>query len=248
MIAYPSKWNQDYSLHALKENLTIYGDNIDEFIFILTNILKKININNLAYSGGIDSTIILRLLSEIFNNVNTYTMSCRTTHPDIIYARIGSKNYQSIHNEIIINSTGGQIYKQFFENVGIKKIIHCDGIDEFMCGYWDHVKNNENNYDYDKYEYYLSVLTKNHLKPLNNESKNIKVYLPYLSSQLITFMKAIPINNKCGKLYWLKGMKTKKFMREVAKKLGIHNDFIERPKYAFSEAFIRQDKKTVDIA
>ncbi len=231
MIVYPNNWNQDYSKYVHGIGYTFIS--LSEFINLLENVLRDIGCSNLAYSGGIDSTIILCLLSKITNNVSTHTMAGRFDHPDMIFANKGSKIYNSNHNVYVLKQLKKGIYEQFFSvlNIDNNSILCCDGIDEFMCGYYDH-----HNDIINKYEYYLSRLTPDHLIPLNKESGNVKVYLPYLNQHLIEMMKVISIESK------ISAYKRKKFMRRIAFNLNIDKSIINRNKYGFCDAFLKKDK------
>jgi len=236
MIVYPKDWKKDYSVYA-NTSVTVEHINRNNYIdFILDNLkntLKEINIKNLAYSGGIDSTIILALMSDIFPTVNTYTISSRPNHPDIIHAKIGSIKYNTNHTTILVEPTyrksdvyeGDNAVRMFFEYCK-DDIICCDGIDEFMCGYYNHQKDPER-----YYKKYLSELLPYHLIPLNRNSKKIKVYLPYLNKELIEFLSQIDINKKVDQIT------RKKIMIDIGIKLDIPIEIIQRNKYGFIDAF-----------
>jgi len=242
MIVYPKNWQRNY-----KKSSSFHFD-LREIISKLCSILKKIEVSHIAYSGGIDSTIILHLLSAIHREslfmdmgIHTYTIASREDHPDVQFARKSSKIYGTIHHEFIVKPThvetdkfkGDNAVRQLFELVSkfTNRIISCDGIDEFMCGYYDHQEDTAN-----KYRYYLGKLLPNHLIPLNNASKNIKVYLPYLDDGLIDIYREIPLAAKIDSKY------RKKPMIEIAKYLSIPNEFIDRNKYGFCDAFIEKNK------
>jgi len=172
-----------------------------ELLSKLYIILKKINVPHLAYSGGLDST----------------------------------------HHEFIVEPTnietdkfkGDNAVRQLFELLPefTNKIICCDGVDEFMCGYYDHQKDTAN-----KYNYYLSRLLPDNLIPLNNSSRDTEVYLPYLDTQLTDIYKKIPLTVKVDSKH------RKKPIIEIAKHLDIPNEFINRNKYGFCDAFVEKDK------
>lgn len=236
MIVYPKNWKQDY------EELTNFCFDSCGMLNKLYLILKKINVPHIAYSGGIDSTIILQIISTAYyEKIHTYTIASREDHPDLQFARKGSKIYNTVHHEFIVKPTnmktdkfrGDNAVRQLFESLPefTDKIICCDGIDEFMCGYYDHQKHTAN-----KYNYYLSRLLPYHLIPLNNASKDIEVYLPYLDTQLIDIYKKTPLVAKVDSKY------RKKPMIEISKYLGIPDEFINRNKYGFCDAFIGKDK------
>lgn len=228
MIVYPNDWKKNY------EKLGNFYFNPCELLSILYLILKTINVPHLTYSGGIDSTIMLNIMAATYSDrkVHTYTIASREDHPDAQFARKGSKIYNTIHHEFIVKPThkktdkfkGDNAVRQLFELLPefTNKIICCDGIDEFMCGYYKHQYKKASTY-----KHYLSKLSFNHLIPLNNASKDIKVYLPYLDDQLIDIYRKIPIINKVDFKH------RKKPIIEIAKYLSIFDKFVNRNKYGF---------------
>ena len=241
MIAYPKYWERDYGEFA---DINVDVDGIIDaipFVDTLYDILHHIDVRHIAYSGGIDSTVILCMLSHLFEDVSTYTISSRADHPDVLFARLGAKKYNTKHHEFIVEpikidsdkSLGDSAVRQLFENVRscTDKIITCDGIDEFMCGYYDHQR-----YGEEAYVSYLEALLSNHLVPLNSSSKDTKVYLPYLDNDLIDMYREIPLSDKVD------SNNRKKIMIKMAKWLRIPEEFINRNKYGFCDAFMEEDK------
>lgn len=237
MIVYPEYWRKDYgNLHPDKP----INPHVPNIVKELTQVIEKIDISHLAYSGGIDSTIMLCLMSRVFGNVSTYTISSRESHPDTIHARSGSSFYKSNHHEFIVEpmddfNLGDDAVRQLFRKVSpiTDSIICCDGVDEFMCGYYAHMKSPDL-YTYNKY---LSQLTPEHLLPLNNNSRNVKVYLPYLDEGIVSTFNSIPLSKKID-------METrKKVVVELAIYLELPIGIILRNKYGFCDAFLKEDKK-----
>jgi len=239
MIVYPINWNRNYEDLSTSEK---YIDvDISEIIDIIYDILKDIEVFDLAYSGGIDSTLILSLLSEIGKPISTYTISTREDHPDIQFACIGSSSFKSKHKEFIVQETtketdkfkGDNVVRQFFENVQIhtNSIINCDGIDEFMCGYYDHIPESQ-----ERYYYYLSRLLPDHLIPLDKNSGGVKVYLPYLDDRLINILRNITLREKIANNI------RKRIMVDIASYRNIPEVIINRNKYGFCDAFIKENK------
>jgi len=237
MIVYPSDWEKEY------EKYGSYYFNPSELLNKLYLILKTINVPHLGYSGGIDSTIMLDVMAATYSDrkVHTYIIASREDHPDVQFARKGSKIYNTIHHEFIVEPThkktdrfeGDNAVRQLFELLPkfTDKIICCDGIDEFMCGYYNHQHKTASNY-----KHYLSNLVINQLIPLNHASKDIEIYLPYLDNQLIDIYRKIPLTDKVDSKH------RKKPMIEIAKHLGILDEFINRNKYGFCDAFIEKNK------
>jgi len=236
MIVYPDNWKKDYNDYA------DYDIDIASIVErILQDVIYNINVNHLAYSGGIDSTIMLALLKQTYNVVHTYTISSRKDHPDVLFARLGSEKYETDHHEFIVEPTnvetdefpGDNAVRQFFEHVGkhTDRIITCDGVDEFMCGYYAHMDGTQ-----ETYEHYLSRLTPDHLVPLDSASGNVKVYVPYLNRWMICIYRNIPLSAKVDE------NNRKKIMVEIANYLGVPKEITERNKYGFCDAFIEDDK------
>ena len=102
-----------------------------------------------------------------------------------------------------------------------------------MCGYYDHLKRPNK-----AYMYHLSRLTLDHLIPLDVNSFDIKVYLPYLYNQLVHYLASVHERYKIDQL-----TKTRKVMMvELATKLGVPEDIINRNKYGFCDALLANDK------
>jgi hypothetical protein len=86
------------------------------------------------------------------------------------------------------------------------------------------------------YKYYLSRLYPDHLVPLEKNSGEVKVYLPYIDNDLIPIYRSIPLDKKAS------NTGRKLIMCEIAIKLGIPNEFIDRNKYGFCDAFREKNK------
>ena len=237
MIVYPNNWRKDYNDFAEYNKV-----DLKLFYYTLTSILSQIRIKHLAYSGGIDSTILLEILAKRFGwNIHTYTISSREDHPDILFAKKAAEFYNTTHHEFIVTPTientdkfkGDNAVRQFFSELNnyTDEIICGDGIDEFMCGYYDHISGSMR-----IYEFYLGRLCTDHLIPLNDNSKNIKVFLPYLGDSLIKFYRGIPLSQKVS------STERKKVMVSMANFLEIPDYIINRNKYGFCDAFIDKNK------
>ncbi len=238
MIRYPFNWNRDYG--KLYSNP---GVDVSVLIDKLVDVLYSIDdVPHLAYSGGIDSTIMLHAMSIALNNsIHTYTISSREDHPDIQFARIGSDYCGSKHHEFIVEPDdedtdmfkGDNAVRQFFEEVSnyTDRIICCDGIDEFMCGYYDHMSGLDTTY-----KHYLDRLFPDHLEPLNRNSGDVKVHLPYLDKAMIDIYRTIPLSSK------VTVDDRKLIVKEMASQLNVPHVIINRNKYGFCDAFIEKNK------
>jgi len=239
MIVYPKDWRKHYEELSYPIEPTDFD--VEKFIDILRKVLINIDVKHLAYSGGIDSTILLHLLTEIHGEVFTYTIASREDHPDLLFARLGSEFYNSSSIEFIVNPThkesdesmGDNAVRQFFEETGLytNEIICGDGIDEFMCGYYKH-----SDVSQETYEYFLSWLLPYHLIPLNNSSMYNNVFLPYLDDEIVCMNRNARLQDKVD------SKNRKRLVVKVAEHLGIPSEIIERNKYGFCDAFREEDK------
>jgi len=241
MIVFPKEWKKDYTNYIHYPNLKIFAGYLLELIKI---VVEEIKVPHLAYSGGIDSMIMLNIMTTTYSNdkVHTYTISSREDHPDVQFARKGSKLYNTTHHEFVVEPTyvetdkfeGDNAVRQMFELLSgfTDKIICGDGIDEFMCGYYGHLGASEVSY-----KHYISKLVPDHLVPLHEASKNVEVYLPYLDPYLVESMCDIDLH------YKVDDSNRKKIIILMAEMLGIPEEFINRNKYGFCDAFLDKDKQ-----
>jgi asparagine synthetase B (glutamine-hydrolysing) len=208
MIVYPKEWRKHYE--ELSRAIEFSAFDIEKFI----DILRKVLINSI---------------------------SSREDHPDILFARQGSNFYSSVHHEFIVEPNdkesdefaGDNAVRQLFEEASqyTNEIICGDGIDEFVCGYYAHMSQSQ-----ETYEYYLSRLLPDHLIPLNNASMYTHVFLPYLDGKIIDINRNIPLTDKADHAA------RKKTMIAVAANLGVPIEIIERNKYGFCDAFRKENK------
>lgn len=228
MIEFPLRWNR------VGQKITV--DDIDRAIL---DSLSWISCNNLALSGGLDSSLILWYLAILCEReeINCYVIAKNIKHPDYIHANLIANRFRAatLHAYIpddipsVQNGfSGDEIVKAFYDNLtklGVSEIISCDGIDEYMCGYYDHQKNpNE-----ETYFNHIRSLKDKHLVPLDKNSGDIKVYLPYLDPELLSLLSQIPVSEKVDSVC------RKKMMVQLAEG-KIPKEIIERRKYGFCDA------------
>jgi len=222
LIVHPTNWRTIGKSTTLKE--------LDNLLF---SIIKEIRCKNLSFSGGLDSSLILWYMVKIFgsNNIHCYTIASCYEHPDYIYANKMGR-YFNVDVECYIPyeqpTTPDDIVKSYYANLirqGVKNIITCDGIDEYMCGYYEH----QRNLTEATYYSFLRNLYNNHLEPLNRNSMGVKVFLPYLDKELVFLMSQIPLSMKVNKEH------RKVIMRKLAKG-KIPDEIINRWKYGFCDA------------
>lgn len=224
MIVYPDNWN--------KVGVPIELGQIEE---VLKQIIADIPCDCLSFSGGLDSSLLLYFMLEAGKKVRVFTITCSDNHPDIHYSlRVINyfKNKYKVNIEgswIVLNNViGDELVKAFYQN-GIAQhtdsIIAGDGIDEFMAGYYNHQRNPTEETYYD----YIRRLQVEQLIPLNENSGEIKVYLPYLDPHLTSLLWQIPLSEKVDK------RTRKKIMMELARG-KLPREVIERRKYGFGTA------------
>lgn len=222
MIKYPTYWN----LIGRKYNETIFAKT-------LKDVLNDIPCNNLSYSGGIDSSLLLYFMLELGRKVKTFTIACNENHPDIDYSILGLRYFRDRFNvkvdseHIVLNNagTGDSLVSAFYKNLAIRKvtsIITGDGIDEFTCGYYKHQENVKEQQYYD----ILQRLQAEQLEPLNTNSHKVEVYIPYLDSRMLALYAGIPIAEKVDSQH------RKKIILSLATD-KVPKEIIERKKYGF---------------
>lgn len=177
----------------------------------IIQILAKTKCANLSFSGGLDSSLMLYFMTRVFHKISAFTIGFPEIHPDIEYSRLVvqsiEEKFGNVEHEIYIPTAdevasetekkpgpdiGVRLFYKFLARNGISRIVACDGIDEFMAGYYDH----QQHPDEETYYKYIRRLQEDHLRPLNENSRNTKVYLPYLDDKLLSLLIRIPIANK----------------------------------------------------
>jgi len=223
MIKYPQYWN----LIGLKYNKAI-------FIETLKSVLADIPCENLSYSGGLDSSLLLYFMLELRKEVKTFTVACHEDHPDIKYSmlcinQLKNKFHKQIDSDwIILKNTGigddlvSAFYKNLYTTKGVRSIIAGDGIDEFMCGYYKHQGNNKEKVYYNL----MWKLQKEQLLPLDKNSHEVEIYLPYLDNRMLSLYAGIPLTAQ------IDSRNRKKILLSLAKG-KLPKEIIERRKYGF---------------
>jgi len=186
-------------------------------------------------SGGVDSSLLLYYMTKIFEKVNCFTIAGFVDHPDVVHAKIITDRLLAFHNILITEEKddkedfqGDSYVRRFYVWLGelkISSIVVGDGVDEFNGGYYDHLRFGEKAY-FD----YLERLVSEHLIPLEKNSNNIKVYLPYLDQELINMFNFLPLEERFDK------ESRKKVIYNLAIKNNLPVEIMERNKYGFCDA------------
>lgn len=229
MIVCPKYWaeiGQPVSIERIEETIV--------------EVLEDYNCRCLSFSGGLDSSLVLYFMATIFDKVTAFTIGFPPDHPDIVHSRLVARLFGNVRHEICVPTVGEVeaerqakpeqnvavrlLYKYVAER-RIAGIVACDGIDEYMGGYYDHQQHP------DEITYYKHIrrLRDENLKPLDENSGDIRVYLPYLDSRLLLLLNQIPLSDKVD------GKKRKKVMVKLAEG-RVPRKIIERWKYGFCDA------------
>lgn len=244
MIVYPRNWK------TVGQNI-----GIEEIEKQLLWVVSNINCNCLSFSGGLDSSLLLYYLCLCaesykhfsFRPIKVFTVGGTKNHPDIMFAartveyfrhrfkRIFDIEYYVLcledNEEIKIMGDekflGDNIVRVFYKWVSkhTDGIIAGDGIDEFACGYYAHQNNPTESVYYD----FLRKLKEEHFIPLDKNSGDVMVYLPYINEGLISLFSQIPLKDKVCVTT------RKKIMVKLAKG-KVPNEVIIRRKYGFCDA------------
>jgi len=199
LIVHPVNWDYVYKIPDLEE--------IESVMF---NAVKETNCPNLFLSGGVDSSLALHFLSQCFPLVKCFTLAKTKNHPDYYYATMIASKYPTEHHvyipserEITDESQDGD----FDGDVGVRllskftlkhvdSVLVTDCIDELDCGYYPH----QSELTDENYRKFLKELEKFHLKPLNRNTGNLKIYAPYASKNVIDTFMRIPLADKVNSL------------------------------------------------
>jgi len=232
MIIYPKNWKK---IGAAISTADIEGR--------LIEVLREIYCNHLSFSGGVDSSLLLYYLCQIFHRVEIFTMGTSEAHPDVKFAKDVIEQYKRkfFHvsfehhiycprNEEIEDSIYGMFYK--FVSQHTDRIITGDVIDEYTCGYYAHMANPTEEVYYD----HIRRLQKNHLVPLNENSDKVGVCLPYADEKVIAMLSQIPLKDKVDY------RNRKKVVIEMARG-KVPDEVILRRKYGFCDALIIKENK-----
>lgn len=236
MIVYPKDWR--------KIGVEITPKDIEKR---LMTVLREIDCNCLSFSGGVDSSLLLYYMCQIYDKVKLFTTGLSGDHPDVMFAESVVEHYgkkfdarlwhyiyrptkEDLKGLVSPNNyLTDAMVKAFYEFVAQRadKIIAGDVVDEYTCGYYAHMDNPTEEVYYD----HIRRLQKNHLAPLNKNSGDVRVYLPYADEKVIAMLSQIPLKDKVD------FRNRKKVMVEMARG-KVPDKVILRRKYGFCDALI----------
>ena len=203
--------------------------------------VRRCQCSHLALSGGIDSSLLLSFMTRIYPEVDTYTIAISDDHPDLVSAKLMSNYYDNVRHHIYVPTQrdidnnkrdddfmGDDAVRLFYGFVkrSAVAIVAGDGIDELMCGYYAHQKDPIEEIYYD----FMRRLQEEQLQPLDRNSGEVGVHLPYLDNDLIDLLSKVPLTRKVSLEC------RKKLMVEMAQRAHIPDDIITRRKYGFCDA------------
>ena len=214
---------------------------------------KKIGI---AFSGGVDSTLLAKLCSDLGYEVTLLTIGFEESH-DIEFSKKINEFLKYPHHVLTIE-------KSTFEDVSLKiknkintenlswnenciaffyvsklakkfelsKVITANGIDELFCGYnayrevFDEGKNKILELMDSKLENELKMM-----KAVNDVTSefNVTMLQPFLSPEFIEFAKKIPIENK---IHGSDDLIRKHAIRKLASDIGVPETSFNKRKKA----------------
>ena len=203
---------------------------------------KKIGI---AFSGGVDSTLIAKICADLGYDITLLTIGFEDSH-DVMFSQEISKilgyehkiekiklaNFSKVSKEVkkiiktdnlswIENCIAFYYVSKLAKHYDIKKVITANGIDELFCGY------NAYRNAIKLGEPYVMELMESKLeneikmmKAINLISSQFGVVLlqPFLSQDFIDFAKKIPLKHKIRDSY---DVLRKHIIRELALKIGV---------------------------
>lgn len=235
MISYPKNWE--------KVGVAISVADVEKR---LKDVLKEIDCNCLSFSGGVDSSLLLYYMCQIFDKIKIFTIGLSKAHPDIVFAEnvVGcyGKKFDARLWHYIYYPTNGELkgiesdkvegdtmVRTFYEFVAkhTDRIIAGDVIDEYTCGYYAHMTNPAEEVYYD----HIRRLQKDHLIPLDKASDKVGVCLPYADEKVIAMLSQIPLKDKVD------FRNRKKVIIDMARG-KVPDEVIMRRKYGFCDALI----------
>ena len=203
---------------------------------------KKIGI---AFSGGVDSSLLAKLCTDLGYDVTLLTMGFADSH-DILFSKeishlfgyehkiekISSKIFPEIAEQIKKtiktdnlswneNCIAFHFVSKLAKRCGIGIVLTANGIDELFCGYnayRDAIKHGNDsvmNLMESKIENELNMM-----KAVNiiTSEFGVKILQPFLSKEFVNFAKKIPVEEK---IHGPDDLMRKHIVRDLALKIGV---------------------------
>jgi len=237
-ITYPEKWEEIIKNSVFNEPAQIsYGRLKKELIKSLRDSIRPFKNEGfcVALSGGVDSSVLVALLTTINVEFTAVTIGFGKVHKDIVFAKLMQKTFGFKHKIAVLSGERLSVdaYDDLFREIsgfGFKNTICADTVDEILGGYWMHRRPEVLAPDdcADKqawvFEKIWKDLPKLHLQPMNYYAKKhgITVSLPYLGANKI--LRKVAINQRVDE------NNGKIILRELARNIRIPDEIIKRPK------------------
>ena len=203
---------------------------------------KKIGI---AFSGGVDSTLLAKLCSDLGYKVTLLTIGFEESH-DIDFSKKVNEFFKLPHHVLSIEPSTFQQVSSKIKNkintenlswnenciafyyvsklakkLGLTKVVTANGIDELFCGYnayrevFDEGKSKIHSLMDSKLENEVKMM-----KAVNDVTSEFDVTMlqPFLSPDFIEFAKKIPIENK---IHGNNDLIRKHAIRKLASDIGV---------------------------
>jgi asparagine synthase (glutamine-hydrolysing) len=222
----------------------VYDKLLENIKYSISETVKEKKIG-IAFSGGVDSTLISKICSDMSYDVTLLTIGFAESH-DVLFSKevnaflkyphhileippetfpeISSKIRQKINTENLSwneNCIAFYYVSKLANSLKLDTVITANGIDELFCGY---------NAYREAFSGGESQITKMMNAKLNNELKmmkavnliasefKVKIVQPLLSSQFIDYAKTIPISEK---IHDSKDLYRKHIIRNLASKINV---------------------------
>ena len=177
----------------------------------------------IAFSGGVDSTLISKILSDLEYDVTLVTIGFSESH-DILFAKKVNEQLQLPHHVLEINADkfkkiSSDINKKiktdnlswnenciaFYyvsklaKSLNLDTVVTANGIDELFCGYNAYrevISQGES-----QVNEMMDAKLENEIKMMEavnliSSEFGVKILQPLLSTEFVEFAKSIPINDK----------------------------------------------------
>ena len=203
---------------------------------------KKIGV---AFSGGVDSTLVAKICSDMNYDVTLLTIGFSESH-DILFANevneklnyshhvleidseqfpeISSKIHDTINTENLSwneNCIAFYYVSKLANSMGIDTVVTANGIDELFCGY--NAYREAFSEGEPKIMQVMDAKLDNELKMMKAVNSvasefNVKILQPLLSANFIQYAKTVPISEK---IHDSEDLYRKHIIRELAKDVGV---------------------------
>lgn len=203
---------------------------------------KKIGI---AFSGGVDSTLISKVCSDLGYDVTLLTIGFPESH-DILFSKEVNRQLKLVHNILEIDSHTFQAISikikqtiqtdnlswnenciafyyvsKLAKSLGIDIVVTANGIDELFCGYNAYrmaISEGES-----RIHEIMNLKLDNEIKMMITVNQiasefGVKIVQPLLSFNFIEFAKTIPISEK---IHDSEDLLRKHIIRKLAKDVGV---------------------------